>query len=118
MSFGDPAADVGVTRVILTLAPFEAPRLLRPIAQQARRLIAWRYTRAYRKRHPLSADAIRYYESLRCFEAMSHLSRLRLAERGGSPVASTGYAWSDPATVRRLTSHFANVTGVALGVVE
>ncbi|MEP7215278.1 MAG: phosphotransferase [Anaerolineaceae bacterium] len=116
MSFGDPAADVGVTRVILTLAPFEAPRLLKPVAQQVRRLLAWRYTSAYRKLRPLSADAVRYYEALRCFEAMSHLSRMRLAERGGSPVTSTGYAWSDPATVRRLTRHFLRITGVELGV--
>ena len=118
MSFGDPAADVGVTRVILTLAPFEAPGWLRPLAQQVRRLIAWQYTRAYRKLGPLSAEAVRYYEALRCFEAMSHLSRMRLAERSGAPVTSTGYAWSDAATVRRLTRHFARITGVELGVVE
>ncbi|MEP6871261.1 MAG: phosphotransferase, partial [Anaerolineaceae bacterium] len=117
MSFGDAEADVGVTRVILGLAPFEAPRWLKPVAQQGRRLIAWRYTRAYRRLRPLSAEAVRYYEALRCFEAMSHLSRIRLAERNGAPVTSSGYAWSDRATVRRLTSHFAKVTGVELGVV-
>ncbi|MEO6398878.1 MAG: phosphotransferase [Tepidiformaceae bacterium] len=118
LSFGDPAADVACTRVILTLAPYNAPFLLGPVAQRGRRFIAWRYLRAYRAFRPLAGDSLRYYEALRCFRAMSHLSRVRLAERGGAAVASAGYAWSDPETIARLTSHFRHITDVTLGVVK
>ena len=117
VSFGDPAADAGFTRVLLTLSPFEVQPWLKPLAQRVRRLIAWHYTRTYLRLRPLTPASLRYYEALRCFEAMSHLSRLRIAEGNGAQVASNGYAWSDPETIKRLTGHFKAITGVELKVV-
>lgn len=113
-AFGDPAADVAVTRVILTLAPLDALPFLSPFVQVFRRLLAWRYTRAYRRHRPLNGQALAYYEALRCFKAMSHLSERRLAERAGRPANAAGYAWSDPATVRRLSNRFRRITGIRL----
>lgn len=117
LSFGDAAADVGITRVVIMFGPFDAPAWLQPLAQGVRRWLGWRYARAYRKLRPLANDSLGYYEALRCFQAMSHLSRRRIAKRGGPPLSSIGYAWSDAATLARVTGHFKRVTGVELGVV-
>ena len=113
-ALADPAADVAVTRVISIDAPLKVPRLLGPLFQAVRRWLAWRYTRAYERILPLEKSALRYYEAMRCFQAMSHLSQRRLADLAGRPGNAAGYGWSDPATIRRVTNRFRRIAGVRL----
>ncbi|MBA4179172.1 MAG: hypothetical protein C0506_01150 [Anaerolinea sp.] len=113
-AFGDPAADVAVTRILLTVPPVSVPGLPGPTVTALRRWMAWRYTRAYRAHHPLDMAAVRYYEAMRCFRAISHLSQRRLAEAEGRAANASGYAWADPATVSRLTRRFHRTTGIVL----
>ena len=111
---GEPAADVATTRVLLTMGPLHAPALVRRPIDAIRRWLAWRYSRAYRRLHPLSETHIRYYEALRCYAAMLHVAQRRLAVRAGTPLARATYAWSAPAQVAKMTRHFERVTGVTL----
>ena len=79
-----------------------------------RRWLAWCYSRAYRRLHPLSETRLRYYEALRCYAAMLHVAQRRLAVRAGTPLARETYAWSAPEQVAQMTRHFERVTGVKL----
>lgn len=112
--FGDPAADVGTTRVLLTLPPASLEPLPAFVLQLLRRWLAWRYTRAYQRRRRVSPKAVRYYEALRCFQAARHLSLRRLAEARGEAANAAGYAWSDPATLARIRRRFRQLTQVPL----
>jgi aminoglycoside phosphotransferase (APT) family kinase protein len=111
---GEPAADVATTRVLLTMGPLHAPALGRWPINAIRRWLAWRYSRAYRRIHPLSDTSIRYYEALRCYAAMLHVAQRRLAVRAGTPLARETYAWSASEQVAKMTRHFKRVTGVTL----
>ena len=111
---GEPAADVATARVLLTMGPLPAPALVRRPMEAIRRWLVWRYSRAYRRLHPLSEARIRYYEALRCYAAMLHVAQRRLAVRAGTTLARETYAWSAPAQVAKMTRHFEHVTGVTL----
>lgn len=114
VGLGDPAADVATTRVLLTAGPLDVLGWARPPVNALRKWLAYRYTRAYRKRHPLPRASLRYYEALRCFMAMLHASEIRVAVRAGGEGQSHGYAWGAPDQVRRMTALFNRATGVAL----
>ena len=111
---GEPAADVATTRVVLTMGPLHAPALVRRPMEAIRRWLAWHYSRAYYRLHPLSETSIRYYEALRCYAAMLHVAQRRLAVRAGPTPARETYAWSAPEQVAKMTRHFEHVTGVTL----
>jgi aminoglycoside phosphotransferase (APT) family kinase protein len=111
---GDPAADVATTRVLLTMGPLHTPTLVRKPIAAIRRWLAWRYSRAYHRLHPLSDTSIRYYEALRCYTALLHVAQRRLAVRAGTTLARETYAWSAPEQVAKMTRHFEHVTGVTL----
>ena len=115
---GEPAADVAVTRVVLTMGPLAAPTFLRRPLDVIRRWLAWRYSRAYRRIHPLSEARIRYYEALRCYAAMLHVAQRRLAVRAGTTLARETYAWDAPEQVAKMTRHFERLTGVPLVLPE
>src|SRR5262249_3677621 len=85
--WGGPAADVATTRVLLTMGPLPAPALVRRPIEAIRRWLAWRYSRAYQRIHPLSDTSIRYYEALRCYAAMLHVAQRRLAVRARTTLA-------------------------------
>jgi len=111
---GEPAADVATTRVLLTMGPLEAPALVRRPLEAIRRWLAWRYSSAYGRLHPLSEARIQYYEALRCYAAMLHVAQRRLAVRAGTTLARETYAWSAPAQVAKMRGHFERITGVTL----
>ena len=111
---GEPAADVATTRVLLTMGPLPAPALVRRPIAAIRRWLAWRYSRAYCRLHPLSETRLRYYEALRCYAAMLHVAQRRLAVRAGITLARETYAWSAPEQVAKMSRHFERVTGVTL----
>jgi len=111
---GEPAADVATTRVLLTMGPLHTPTLVRKPIAAIRHWLAWRYSRAYRRIHPLSDTSLRYYEALRCYAAMLHVAQRRLAVRAGTILARETYAWSAPEQVAKMTRHFERMTGVTL----
>jgi aminoglycoside phosphotransferase (APT) family kinase protein len=113
-SIGDPAADVAVTRVLLTTGPLDVPAWARRPADLVRQLLARRYTSGYRKRRPLPDANLRYYEALRCFRAMLQVSESRVAARNGSAAPRMTYAWGAPEQVRRMTALFHSVSGTRL----
>lgn len=105
----DPAFDVAVARVIMTMGPLGGG-IFQPAFDAVRRWLANRYTAAYCARRPIPPDRIRYYEALRCFAAMVHVGM----RRKSGEVAAHGYAWDQPAQVRMMTGHFQRVSGVPL----
>jgi aminoglycoside phosphotransferase (APT) family kinase protein len=109
-SLGDPAADVAISNVIMTMGPLDAGRL-QPAADLARRWLARRYLAAYQEIRPLDPLRIRYYEALRCFAAMVNAAGRR---KSGVGPERGGYAWDQPAQVRMMTSHFRRVSGLLL----
>jgi len=111
---GEPAADVATTRILLTMGPLPTPALVRRPIDAIRRWLAWRYSRAYCRIHPLSEARLRYYEALRCYAAMLHVAQRRLAVRAGTTLVRETYAWSAPEQVVKMTRHFERVTGVTL----
>jgi aminoglycoside phosphotransferase (APT) family kinase protein len=110
---GPAAADIGVTRVILTIGPIDVPGWARGPVNLFRRWAAWRYTSAYRRFNPVPMEDIRYFEALRCFGAMLNVARLRTQ---GEPARPIGYAWNSPASVRAMTRRFREVSGVPLRI--
>jgi aminoglycoside phosphotransferase (APT) family kinase protein len=114
MALGDPASDVATTRVLLTTGPVDVPGWARPPMNALRHWIARRYTSAYRKRRPLSAASLRYYEARRCFIAMLRTSELRLARPADEGIPPETYAWGGPEQVHRMTTLFERHTKTPL----
>jgi aminoglycoside phosphotransferase (APT) family kinase protein len=112
--FGDPAADVGTTMVIMTMGPVDVPRVAKWPVDWLRRWLAQRYLAAYRRERPIAEASLRYYEALRCYRAMLEVARNRLARARGEQVANPGYAWDGPEQVALMTALFARVSGVPL----
>ena len=109
-SVGDPAADVGVSRVIMTMGPLDAGPL-QPAVDLFRRWLARRYLVAYQSKRPLDPTRMRYFEAMRCFAAMVEVAVRR---KSGVGAERGQYAWDHPRQVRAMTSHFRRVSGVAL----
>jgi aminoglycoside phosphotransferase (APT) family kinase protein len=91
----DPAYDIGITKVLGTVA---APSLFPEIN--------WihlinRYYDYYQRECPVEHVRVEYYEAFRCLWAL-----LEGAERHA--------AWGHPETMRRLSEHFEKITSVRL----
>ena len=91
----DPAYDIGITRVLGTVAaPFLFPE------------VNWiqlfdRYHDYYQRKCPVDPARVEYYEAFRCLWALLE--------------GSEGHAaWGHPETMRRLSEHFEKITRVRL----
>jgi len=105
----DCALDVAATRVILRFVPvglLGVPPALRGLVEVARRILAARYVRAYRRRQPLDASRLAYYEALACMRGLVRTAEARLAPIGESDLNSldaSGFGDRLGARFRRLT---------------
>jgi aminoglycoside phosphotransferase (APT) family kinase protein len=80
----DPAYDVAATRVILEQAPLEVMPVSRPVrwaVAAGRRLLVALYLRGYRRRRPLAARALAYYEALACMRGLVRAAEHRIGAR-------------------------------------
>ena len=106
------AFDVASTRVILGLVPVAlmgVPPALRGIVDLARRVLAFRYVAGYRRRAPLDAAHLAYYESVACMRGMIRTAEMRIAARRASELSAL-----DASTFgERLGARFARITSVA-----
>src|SRR4029453_10998452 len=109
----DRALDVAATRVILGLVPvglLRVPPALRGLVEVARRILAARYVSGYRRRQPLDASRLAYYEALACMRGM-----VRTAEARLPPLGEAGPTPPDPPdSRRRVGTRFTRLTGVTL----
>lgn len=110
--FGEPAADVGTTMMVLTLGPVDVPAPLRAVASAGRRWAARRYLREYQRLRPLPMERVEYHEALRCYMALQHASE-RLSGAAATLPGAT-YAWGGPTEVAALVRRFQALTGVML----
>lgn len=108
--------DVGATIALMSQGPIHVPLVLRPVASMARKVVVRRYLRAYTALQPLDANALRYYEALRCFgflvEAGEHLQ----AAAGVVAPLSKPTAFAAPDTIRQISTRFRQLTGIAVSV--
>src|SRR5207245_3037654 len=106
-----PAFDVASTRVILYLVPvwlLGVPPALRGLVEVARRILVARYLSLYRRRQPLDAARLAYYEALACMRGLVRTAEARLApigESGLNPLDASGFG-------EQLAARFARITGV------
>ncbi len=114
--FGEPAADVGTTMMVLTLGPLDVPAPLRAVSSAGRRWAAGRYLREYRRLRPVPMERVEYHEALRCYMALQHASE-RLAGTAAT-LPGTTYAWGGPEEVAALVRRFQALTGVVLDSVR
>ena len=109
----DPAADVAATRVILGLVPVRllgVPSALRGPVEIARRILLARYLRGYRRRQPLDASRLAYYEALACMRGLVRTAEARLA-----PIAVSRLNPLDGSDFgERLGPRFTCLTGLTL----
>src|SRR4029453_14710448 len=109
----DRALDVAATRVILRLVPvglLGVPPALRGLVEIARRILSARYLRGYRRRQPLDASRLAYYEALACMRGLVRTAEARLAptgESGLNPLDASDFG-------ERLGTRFTRLTGVTL----
>src|SRR5262245_4359925 len=109
----DRALDVAATRVILGLVPMAllgVPPALRGLIEAARRVVAARYVRGYRRRHHLDVSRLAYYEALACMRGLVRTAEARLApigESGLNPLDASGFG-------ERLGARFTRLTDVTL----
>ena len=108
----DRACDVASTRVILGLVPVAlmgVPPALRGIVGIARRILVGRYVAGYRRRQPLHAGRLAYFEAFACMRGLVRTAEARLAS--GPDVSLNAL---DASTFgERLGARFARLTGVA-----
>ena len=111
----DRAFDVASTRVIVGLVPVAlmgVPPALRGAVEIARRILVLRYVVRYRRRQPLDAARLAYYEALACMRGLVRTAEARLA-----PVGDSGLNALDASAFgERLCARFARITGVTPSV--
>jgi hypothetical protein len=86
------------------------PPALRGLVEVARRILAARYLRGYRRRQRLDASRLAYYEALACMRGMVRTAEARLSpigESGLNPLDASGFG-------ERLSARFTRLTGVTL----
>jgi aminoglycoside phosphotransferase (APT) family kinase protein len=109
----DPAFDVASTRTILRFVPAELapmPGPLRWLARVGQPILAARYVARYRRRRPIDAARLAYYEVAAILRALVRAGEVRRRTGHGSPpgpLDRSPYA-------ARLADHAARVTGVAV----
>lgn len=109
-----PEFDVGNTKLLLALAPIELPWILEQVGKVATPLLAGRYYDAYLRRRSLDADAVLYYEALRCVVELTWVGERQLADAGVLESRSGGNPWGAKRPMNRLISHFRKITGITL----
>src|SRR5262249_17429043 len=70
------------------------PPALRGLVEIARRIPAARYVRGYRRRQPLDASRLAYYEALACMRGLVRTAEARLApigESGLNPLDASSF---------------------------
>jgi hypothetical protein len=111
VTVADPAFDVASTRVVLGLVPLGllgVPPALRGLVEVARRIVVARYVSRYRRRHPLDAARLAYYEALACMRGL-----VRTAEARLTPVGESGLNPLDASVFgERLAARFARIAGI------
>jgi aminoglycoside phosphotransferase (APT) family kinase protein len=111
----DPAFDVASTRTILRFVPAELvalPGPLRWLARLGQPILAARYLAGYRRRRPIDAPRLAYYEVAAALRALVRAgeSRRRADDRPPpSPLDRSSYA-------ARLAAHAERVTGVTVAL--
>ena len=109
---GDPALDVGCTKMALETVPLELPRFLQWLA----RPIAWRvshnYMRSYLKEGRVRPEAVAYFGILRALFALAGIGARRAAGTSEPDV------WDNPAGVRNLIARVRSVTGIEVHLPE
>jgi aminoglycoside phosphotransferase (APT) family kinase protein len=107
----DPAFDVGSTHMILRFVPAglaSLPGPLRWLARVGQPILATRYRAGYRRRRPIAAERLAYYEVAAILRALVRAGEVRRRAGHGSPpgpLDRSPYAG-------RLADHAARVTGV------
>lgn len=105
----DPAYDVAATRVILEQAPLEVLPVSRPVRWAiavARRLLVTLYLRGYRRRRPVDASALAYFEALACMRGLVRVAEHRMDARAvANPLDDSSFG-------DRLAARFAKLTGI------
>jgi aminoglycoside phosphotransferase (APT) family kinase protein len=105
---GDPALDVGCTKMALETVPLEMPRFLQWLAPPIARTVARNYMRAYAKERRVDAAAVAYYGVLRAVFALAGIGALRVAGTSEPSV------WDNPKGVRNLIALVRKVTGISV----
>jgi aminoglycoside phosphotransferase (APT) family kinase protein len=105
----DPAFDVASTLAILRHVPVElatSPGPLRWVARLGRPLTVRRYLAAYRRRRPLDARVLPYYEAASCMRTLVRAAEhwRREGPGGSNPLDSSAFA-------DRLAARFAAIAG-------
>jgi len=103
----DPAYDIASTRIILSLVPIGlagVPAGARALVRAVRPLLLARHLAAYRRRQPLDARALAYYEAA---SGMRQLLRVAEAHLSGNltPLDTSEFG-------ARVAARFAALTGV------
>ncbi len=109
-----PEFDVANTKLLLDLAPMDFPWILEQIARVARPLLARRYYDAYQRQRSLDAEAVRYYEALRCVNELVWVGECQLADAGLLAPRSGRNPWQARRPSNSLISHFRKITGITL----
>ena len=79
MLIGDPAYDIAVTSVVLSVGMADVPPSLRWLARRVQGGMANRFLLAYSRRGTVDTDAVRYYQLLRCVDFLSWVAARRVA---------------------------------------
>jgi aminoglycoside phosphotransferase (APT) family kinase protein len=107
----EPAFDVASTRNILRFVPAalaSVPGPLRFLARLGQPILAWRYLAGYRRRRPIAADRLAYYEVAAAMRALVRVGESRRRAPGAPPPGPL-----DRSTYTvRLLGHVARVTGL------
>ncbi len=109
----EPAFDVASTRNILRFVPAglaSVPRGLRWLARVGQPVLAARYVAGYRKRHPIDANRLAYYEVAAAMRALVRAGETRSRAAGGPPLGPLDRS----AYAARLAAHATRVSGVAV----
>jgi aminoglycoside phosphotransferase (APT) family kinase protein len=108
----DAAYDVASTRIILGLVPLRLsamPAPVRMVVRMLRPVLLRRYLAGYRRRRPLRAGALAYYEAASCMRPLIRATEgRRRAAVGGvvlDPLDASSFA-------ERVCARFARITGV------
>ena len=106
MRFAEPEYDVARSVILLRYAPASEDLVngpIRALLGVGRRLLVWRYQRSYRKRRPIDAERLRWYEA---FETLRVVA-MTLADRSTNP-------WRNQPAIDGLMGHMRRTSGLEL----
>jgi aminoglycoside phosphotransferase (APT) family kinase protein len=104
----DNAFDVGRTVVLLRLAPYPMPRVVRAIIQPAATSLASSFVNSYRRLRPLDEYSLRWHEALHCLRTLA-ITTVGATRPIGSRLRRTADIWLPVAP--RLEHRFAAIAG-------